>query len=805
MAQTIKIKRSTGSAAPSTLASGELAYSAGSDTFYVGSPSAANTPIVIGPAIKNNAGTPVLATGITAAEIRSLISVDASGTDNSTNVTLAGTPDYLTISGQEITLNQIDLATDVTGTLPVANGGTGATTAAGARTALGVDAAGTDNSTNVTLVTTSHDYLSIAGQAITLGAISLVDDITGTLAISNGGTGATTAAGARTALGVDAAGTDNSTNVTLGASVTDILSISGQAISGVDAGAADAVIGWDDSLGKLTYLAAADVRTAISVDVAGTDNSTNVTLAGTPDYLTLSGQQITLGLIDLTTDVTGTLPVGNGGTGATTAAGARTALGVDAAGTDNSTNVTLVTTAADYLSITGQAITLGLIDLTTDVTGSLPIANGGTGSTTAAGARTALGLGSLATLNEVNAATIADNSVGAAELNVSGNGTAGQALVSDGDGTMSWSTISVTDNDVNVANLTARLPQITESVTIGDATDVTVTTSGDLVVTGDLTVSGTTTTVNTETILLADNIITVNSNYTGSAPTENGGIEVERGTLANTALRWNETNDNWEFTNDGSTYQTIYSFNPDDTAFNIGANATSTGTSSLAIGSGADATATGALSIGVDSTAGGNNSVAVGANASANNTNNVAVGYNSNAGGAGASSNVAIGGSATTNGSTRAVAIGDGADVASSSYSVAVGSFSSASSTYSTAIGYTAKADGIYSIGIGRDAQATGANTIVINASGATQTHSTAGEVFIGTDDGQITYDATNGWQFVEDAGGTPVTYDLSDFGTGTVTSIAIASPDGSISGTGTITTSGTFNLEVATIDGGTY
>lgn len=43
-----------------------------------------------------------------------------------------------------------------------------------------------------------------------------------------------------------------------------------------------------------------------------------VTLAGTPDYLTLSNQEITLGLIDLTTDVTGTLPVGNGGTGATT-------------------------------------------------------------------------------------------------------------------------------------------------------------------------------------------------------------------------------------------------------------------------------------------------------------------------------------------------------------------------------------------------------------------------------------------------------------------------------------------------------
>jgi len=53
--------------------------------------------------------------------IRSNIGVDAAGTDNSTDVSLAGTPDYITISGQTITRNQIDLANDVTGTLPVSN------------------------------------------------------------------------------------------------------------------------------------------------------------------------------------------------------------------------------------------------------------------------------------------------------------------------------------------------------------------------------------------------------------------------------------------------------------------------------------------------------------------------------------------------------------------------------------------------------------------------------------------------------------------------------------------------------------
>jgi hypothetical protein len=82
------------------------------------------------------------------------------------------------------------------------------------------------------------------------------------------------------------------------------------------------------------------------------------------------------------------------------------------------------------------------------------------------------------------------------------------------------------------------------------------TVSGNLIVSGDLTVSGTTTTVNTETINLADNIITLNSNEAGT-PSENAGIEIERGTATNVALRWNEGSDIWELTKDGTNYKTI--------------------------------------------------------------------------------------------------------------------------------------------------------------------------------------------------------------------------------------------------------
>jgi hypothetical protein len=81
-------------------------------------------------------------------------------------------------------------------------------------------------------------------------------------------------------------------------------------------------------------------------------------------------------------------------------------------------------------------------------------------------------------------------------------------------------------------------------------------TSGDVVVGGDLTVNGTTTTLNTETLLVEDNIVVLNSGITAS-PTLNSGIEVERGTSDNVSMRWNESADRWEFTNDGSAYNNV--------------------------------------------------------------------------------------------------------------------------------------------------------------------------------------------------------------------------------------------------------
>jgi fibronectin-binding autotransporter adhesin len=67
----------------------------------------------------------------------------------------------------------------------------------------------------------------------------------------------------------------------------------------------------------------------------------------------------------------------------------------------------------------------------------------------------------------------------------------------------------------------------------------------DLVVSGNLTVSGTRTYVNTTTLDVGDNIITLNADLGASAPSENAGIEIMRGTSANVQFIWDETNDRW--------------------------------------------------------------------------------------------------------------------------------------------------------------------------------------------------------------------------------------------------------------------
>lgn len=80
--------------------------------------------------------------------------------------------------------------------------------------------------------------------------------------------------------------------------------------------------------------------------------------------------------------------------------------------------------------------------------------------------------------------------------------------------------------------------------------------AGDVIIGGNLTVNGTTTTVNSTEVEIGDNIIILNSGETGT-PSQDAGIEVERGTSSNVQLIWDESADRWTWEDAAGAYHTI--------------------------------------------------------------------------------------------------------------------------------------------------------------------------------------------------------------------------------------------------------
>jgi hypothetical protein len=166
------------------------------------------------------------------------------------------------------------------------------------------------------------------------------------------------------------------------------------------------------------------------------------------------------------------------------ATAARTLLSVDESGTDNSTPVTLNTNSHDYLTLSSQQITLGPIVLTDDVSGILPIANGGTSASTASGARTALGLGGLATQSTITESQISDlQSYLTAEVNDLSSSVT-WANVPDGNITESSVTqhqtaLSITESQISdlQSYLTAETNDLSAAVTWVNVPDINITES----------------------------------------------------------------------------------------------------------------------------------------------------------------------------------------------------------------------------------------------------------------------------------------------------------------------------------------
>lgn len=297
----------------------------------------------------------------------------SSGTITSSNATLSGgTINGIVIGGSSAAAGTFTNLT-VTGTvtltndLTVANGGTGASTLTGILQGNGTSAFTANTSS------TAGQVLRCTGaNSFAFGAVDLADSdaVTNDLPITHGGTGASTEPAARSNLNVPA--------------VTEVIRWRSD-ITALTGGASNALDSIDVS-NTTVWPTGSSLAFSVSNELYAYRLTATGAAESSPDIIrpdSYGGREWTL------INDAAVLPVADGGTGAVTLTGILQGNGTSAFTANASSTV------GQVLRCTGaNTYAFGAVNLadTDAITGTLPVANGGTGATTASGAVSNLGI-----------------------------------------------------------------------------------------------------------------------------------------------------------------------------------------------------------------------------------------------------------------------------------------------------------------------------------------------------------------------------------------------------------------------------